>query len=225
MPLTTNNTPSRKLYRLVFPDGRTYVGITKLLMRERMYVHRRMAKSHKGKLFVAWRDLGEPAVEVLAVVAEHMWAETERRAIAVLRPELNSCPGGHGEGRTASADTRAKMSAASKGRKLSAEARLKIGAANKGRSPSAESRAASSAANKGKVISAAHRAAISAAHTGKVVSEETRAKVRAALVGRPRSAEVKAKLSAANKGKSPSTETRSKISATLLGKAKKRKLD
>lgn len=165
MPHTENlATPSRKLYRLVFPDGRTYVGVTKLSGSRRMYLHRYRAKENNdSKLYVAWRAVGEPVFEVLAVVAGHMWVETERRAVEVLRPELNTDPGGTGKGRPFSLETRARMSAAALGVKKAPR-------------------------------SAEHRAALSMALTGKTASEETRLKQRAAKLGKPLSAAHKTKI-------------------------------
>lgn len=126
----------KTLYRLVFPDGRTYVGITKLTLAGRMYGHRTDAKTGTSKVYVAWREVGEPRIEALAVVEDHMWRATEHRALEVLKPELNSYPGGNGSGRTTSDETRAKISASSLGRKLpprSPEHRAKISAAKRAR--------------------------------------------------------------------------------------------
>lgn len=171
----------RRLYRLVFSDGRTYIGITKLPLNERMHRHKYLAKAGAGKIFVAWREAGPPVVELLAVVSESVWAETERKAIEIMRPELNVCPGGRGEGRTVSAETRSKMSAAAKGKKKSAETLAKMSAAQQGKLISTAQRDAISNRHKGKKISAGHVEAIRSAHKGKVTSAETRAKISAAL--------------------------------------------
>lgn len=186
---TLHITPQRTLYRLVFSDGRTYVGVTKTPVKWRFSRHRVRSKEHTSKLYVAWRELGEPVMEVLAIVAEHMWAATERRAIEVLKPELNTDPGGTGAGKTILPETRAKLSAALSGVKKPAR--------------SAEYRANISRAQKGlkkPPMSAEHRAKLSAARKGRTVSAETRAKLSAAQVGKTHSAETRAKISAAKLG-------------------------
>lgn len=167
MPLTTNNTPSRRLYRLVFPDGRAYVGITKLAGNRRFNLHKSKSKTESARLYVTWREVGTPTFEVLAVVAEHMWVETERRAIEVLRPELNTDPGGTGKGRPFSPETRAKMSAAALGVKKKPRAASHCAAlsvALTGKKASAEAIAKMRAAKLGRKHTAEHNAKISAAH-------------------------------------------------------------
>ena len=81
--------PNRTLYRLVFSNGSTYVGITKS-MSGRMWLHRADAKTGTSRLYVAWREVGAPRIEALAIVEEYMWSETERRAVEVLKPDLNT---------------------------------------------------------------------------------------------------------------------------------------
>ena len=113
----------------------------------------------------------------------------------------------------ASAETRAKMSAARKGVKVgptgpkSAEHRAKLSAALKGRPTGPKS--------------AEHLAKIGAALKGRIRSAETRAKLSAANKGRPRSAESRAKISAANKGKIRPAEHQAKINAALRGRSVK----
>ena len=89
-------------------------------------------------------------------------------------------------------EVRTKLSTALKGRTLSAETKAKISAAKKGR-PSAM---------KGKTPSAETKAKIAAAMKGKKYgprSAETRAKIAAAMKGKTRSAETKAKIAASVK--------------------------
>jgi len=88
-----------------------------------------------------------------------------------------------------SAETRAKISAATKGKTLgkpkSAQHRANISAGRmgigKGIPHSAEHRAKHSAAMRGRVVSAETRAKLSAAHKGRVNSAEARAKMSAAV--------------------------------------------
>lgn len=126
----------------------------------------------------------------------------------------NLTDGGDGvSGWVASAETRARMSAANTGKVLSEDHRAKIGAANKGKAKSEGHRANLSAANKGKALSKDARAKISAANKGKVLSEEHRAKISASLTGKVLSKEVRAKKSAALKGRALSEEHRAKAIA------------
>jgi group I intron endonuclease len=99
----------------------------------------------------------------------------------------------------------------------SAEHRAKNSAAQKGKVASAETRAKMSAAQKGKVLSAEHCAKISAAQKGRqgrIPSAETRAKMSTARKGVKKSDEQRQKMSAWQIGRVLSPETRAKISAT-----------
>lgn len=172
---TKYTAPHRKIYRLVFSDGQTYVGATTTSLRKRLSRHRADAKHRTTKVYVAWRTLGEPLIELLAVVDARIWVETERRAIEVLQPSLNTDPGGTGVGRVNAEATRLKIGLANKGkvrlekRVVSAETRVKISRANKGKTRSEK----------------------------RIVSAETRAKMRAAKLGRKHTAEHNAKIGAA----------------------------
>lgn len=153
---------------------------------------------------------------------------------------LNILPtAGSSYGRVASAETRAKISAANIGRKATDETRAKLRASWKLRPPvsaevrakmsasmtgstiangrrrphTAETRAKYSAAQKGKVVSKETKAKLSAVHKGKILSGETKAKISASLKGRVHSEETKAKISAARRGKVVSEETKAKLSA------------
>ena len=95
-----------------------------------------------------------------------------------------------------------------KGKSMSAETKAKISAANigkpswyKGVPRSAETKAKISAANKGTIRSAEYLANLRASKKDKPCSNETRAKLSAAHKGKPKSAEHNAKNSAAQKGK------------------------
>ena len=66
--------------------------------------------------------------------------------------EENGLDGGSVKGKTLSAETRAKISAAQKGKPLSAETREKLSVAQKGKTHSAETRAKISAAHKKKKL-------------------------------------------------------------------------
>lgn len=95
----------------------------------------------------------------------------------------------------ASAETRAKISAAKKGVPLKAEHREMLAELQRNRSP--EWRKKLSIARLGKKASAETRERLSKAHTGRAHSEETKAKIAAAHKGRPKSADHRSALAAA----------------------------
>jgi hypothetical protein len=104
--------------------------------------------------------------------------------------------------------------------KRSAETKAKIGAASKGRTFSEESRAKMSASSKGKSHSEETKAKIRATLKGKTHSDEAKANMSAAQKGRTFSDEHKAKLSAVQKGRTFSEETKAKLSAAKKGMPK-----
>lgn len=125
----------------------------------------------------------------------------------------------------ASAETRAKISAAGRGRTATAETIMKMRRSRLGQIFSAETRAKISTSVKAlPLISEVTRAKLSAASTGKTHTQESRAKISIANKGKPFSLEHRAKISAAamgNKrslGRVCSEETRAKISASRRGK-------
>lgn len=86
------------LYKLDFPNGKSYIGITTRSARERFNGHRQMATTGKTALYAAWRKHGEPKLVTLAILEDRELASTEIRAIAVyktLAPDgYNTTPGG-----------------------------------------------------------------------------------------------------------------------------------
>ena len=113
-------------------------------------------------------------------------------------------------GRSPSAETRAKMAAASTGRVHSPETRAKISAANKGQVVSVAQRAILSKTHKGKTISVEQRAANSARCSGAVNpfygrthTEAVKAAISASNTGRRATPEMRAKMVLANAGKRP----------------------
>lgn len=91
---------------------------------------------------------------------------------------LNAGPGGSGNrGKTLSAETRAKMSAARKGRPMSAQTKAKISAAKSGKTNSADAVDRMRKALTGRTLSPEHVENIRKARTGWKFSEETRKKM------------------------------------------------
>lgn len=73
-----------ELYKLTFPNGKCYIGITTKRAKDRFHGHKARAKQNKAStpLYTAWRKHGEPTLCVLAILEDHALAETEIRAIA-----------------------------------------------------------------------------------------------------------------------------------------------
>jgi hypothetical protein len=71
------------IYKLTFPNGKIYIGMTTASLRNRLYCHRFKAKADAPKLLIhrAWKLHGEPLAEILAVVADSDLSATEIRAI------------------------------------------------------------------------------------------------------------------------------------------------
>ena len=71
------------IYKLTFPNGKIYIGMTSVSLRNRLYCHRFKAKADAPKLLLhrAWKLHGEPLAEVLAIVEDSDLAATEIRAI------------------------------------------------------------------------------------------------------------------------------------------------
>jgi|SRR5579864_6729842 len=140
----------------------------------------------------------KPIAEILERGSGDGCVEAERRWMAHFRGAgsslTNTIDAGGTPGRTLSADTRARISAALGLRIVGPETRAKM-----------------SAAQRGKVISEQHKAALAAAHRGRKMSIETRAKLSAAHKGRSSSPEHVAKVAAANRGQKRTGQARAHI--------------
>jgi group I intron endonuclease len=186
-----------ELYKLAFPNGKCYIGITTVGVARRYQSHKdAVRKGRQTKLYNAWRKHGAPVMTVLAVLEDSELAAAEARAVAAydsFGPRgYNSTPGGDVSpmltpGVVAkmklamqTPEARARSSEARKGKAASSCARANMSAAHKGKTHSKETRSKMSAAHKGKLLSPETRARISAANKGRVVSMETREKLRAA---------------------------------------------
>jgi group I intron endonuclease len=119
---------------------------------------KQLSDEHKAKVGAASRKIWETRDRTVS-------AETraKMRLIALARPPM-------------SAETRAKVAAASRGRKHSDEIRAKIAAANAGHAVSPATRARIGAANSGRVHSAEHKAKNAAAQRKRYESPEERAR-------------------------------------------------
>lgn len=68
------------IYRLVFPDGKYYIGSTINKIYDRMYCHKRdCANGHKSKLYEHWKKFNQlPTIEILEEVEIHTLNDLHR---------------------------------------------------------------------------------------------------------------------------------------------------
>ena len=193
------------VYKLEFPNGKHYVGITKhtALARFNAHVKHMLGGKRLCAVHSAIRKYGAGQVTVTTLLRgdDDFIKYMEPRVIAAFGTK---CPNGYnltdgGEGAFGVIRSQATKD--------------KISAAKVGRSPiSPEHVARLKAINTGRVKSADERARISIALTGKKKSAAQVEQMRARSTGKKLSAEAKAKVSAFNKGKAFSDATRQKIS-------------
>ena len=99
------------LYKLDFPSGKSYIGITKRSVLGRFNSHRVGAGARNATLVsTAWRKYGEPHLVILAIVENYLLFETEKKAIAIFKtfaPQgYNLTCGGDGSQQTLEGKTR-----------------------------------------------------------------------------------------------------------------------
>jgi hypothetical protein len=160
------------LYKLTFPNGKSYIGITVQKFHLRLRDHRHVAISNKSQNSVhrAWRKYGEPKSEVLAIVEDYDLSDTERRAISVFNTYgdlgYNMTYGGEQSPMLTPSVAKKVSLLASTPERIAATKAL-----HTGRKRSAETRARLSESLKGKGLgvkkSEAHRKKISEANKGK----------------------------------------------------------
>lgn len=207
---------------------RWYIGqsqnIGKRFVAHRMLL--RKGSHHSTPLQRAWVKYGEDAFSFEILILAPVWALDDLEQAYLDDPNTShfniardaSAPG---RGRSATKETRAKLSAANKGRVVSEETRAKLSAA--GRNITPETRAKRSAAQKGKRHTSEARAKMSAARKTRETLPETRAKLSAAAKGRTLTPEHKANISKAKIGQQRrhTTEARAKISAARRSRESK----
>ena len=145
------------LYRLTFPNGKVYIGITTEPLKRRVRRHVLYARQNKAyALSAAIRKYGEDSFLVEHLASAMCWEELlllERQVIS----QYNSvCPSGYnmtggGEGSFGiepSEDKRKKISSSLTGRRLSDSHRLAVGLSQKGKVISPETRRKMSEAHK-----------------------------------------------------------------------------
>lgn len=75
-----------ELYRLTFPNGKAYIGITSGSSCHRYKGHAKDARRHRiSALHSAWKKYGPPVMQVLAVLENQQLGDAEIKAIALLK--------------------------------------------------------------------------------------------------------------------------------------------
>ena len=179
------------LYKLTFSSGKSYIGVTKKRLAQRLAEHRREARVGRRNLAVynAWNKYGEPLATVIEEVEDYdLLLRNEITAIA----EHNTLtPGGYNlsfGGDTSPMSRPEVAERTKKNRKpWSQEARLRAAAAHRGKIPSAETRARMSAAHKASPRAAANLAKLHA-RGGRIQSQEEKDRRSAKTKGRKLSA-------------------------------------
>lgn len=226
--MADNILPLGCVYRLTFPNGKAYIGITKRTAEKRFAAHVQYSVGKKRKFAVhsAILRFGADSV-VVETLAFAPWSELAALEIKAIAEHGTRAPNGYnltrgGDGVVDFDDiTRAKMGEANIGRVPSAETRAKLSIAGSGRLHTDDAKRKISEARAGMKFSDEHRTNLSSARERSiangykfVMSEQHKEKIRASKLGKPRSAETKQKLSDANKGKTHSQESRAKRSAS-----------
>jgi group I intron endonuclease len=202
-------------------NGKVYVGssVDPSMRRARHFSALRHRRHHNAHLQNAWNAHGaeafkfeiieEAPIETLRE-CEQLWIDAYQASDENFGYNLAKSVEASFLGRTHSAETRAKMSAANKGKVRSAEQCARISAAQTGKTLSAEHRAKIGAGCRGLKMPPGHSARL--------------VRLNIARIGQPLSAEHRAKLSASrigNKnalGTKHSPEARAKMSAAHVGR-------
>jgi group I intron endonuclease len=231
-----------QLYQLLFPSGKSYIGVTSKTAQERFKQHCKQSRK-KNPCQLAIHKYGKENV-IINILAEcdnwELLCLAEQEAIEKFKTKspsgYNLTDGGDGiAGFKLSDATKHKMSIAGKLRMsnphereitigflrknhpLTAESYKKISDANKGKKRSKETRDKISEKAKGRIASEETREKLSKIHKGVLHTDEHKAKISLALKGNM-SDENKKKLSLLKKGVPRSAETIKKMSDANLGK-------
>lgn len=217
-----------ELYRLDFPNGKSYIGISRVSAARRYTQHAADARGQKSlrPLQQAWRKYGAPTLVVLAVLEAAELPEAEIRAIeafGTLRPDGYNISLGGQLGAMDDPEVAAKVAAALTGRKLSADHRTKLSAAHKGVKQSAATIAKRAATLVGRTVSPETRAKISESNKRSAASPSAKriagCKAQAEKIrGRKHSDAHRAAIAEGNRGRVFTAETRGKISAAQTGR-------
>lgn len=198
------------LYRMNFPNGKSYIGITKNGLRKRFNDHICASSRLESSYAVhrAIRKHGKECVWIETLVkADYKYLkDLEIRAISKFNTRVpygyNLTAGGDGTvGVVRSPETLERMRLASLGSKRSEATKQRM-----------------RVAHSGKKFSQEHKNKIGMVHKGKVVSDDTRKKISASKIGLIMGEDSRLKMSLARKGKKKSIETRAKMGAWQIGR-------
>jgi group I intron endonuclease len=175
-------------YKLTFPSGKVYIGITRESLERRVRRHVSYARSGKHyALSCAIRKYGEDSFTA-KVVASGTWDELKRIEIGLIA--THNALGSGGYNMTGGGD-------GSLGVSLNKATKLKISSSLTGRQLSSEHRARLSEVQRGKTIPAKTRERMSSsamARSRQPMSDEQREKRSKALLGRARPPELMARI-------------------------------
>lgn len=235
------------VYKLRFPNGKAYIGITSRSPADRFAEHVAYARSGRtpSALHLAIRKYGAENIRVESLSRADCWERLQEMEIAAIAEHRTRPPHGYnltrgGDGVVGFDDvTRAKMGAKNKGRTHDAATREKIRIANIGRKHDEMARAKISMARKGIEFSAEHRANLRAALSayqsekrgGAPAPEKKKSTRTPEEIERMRreslrlgsSPGARAKVAAALKGKPRPPEVMAKVAATRRANTLKRK--
>lgn len=227
-----------ELYRLDFPSGKSYIGVTRYTSQRRFREHKADSVRRDHLIYRAWRAHGDPVLTVLAVIDNDCLLATEIRAIDVFRTltpfGYNSTIGGDispalmphvaqkiaekARGRIKSEETRAKISVGNKGKKRTDATRALMSLAMSRRVCKPETRAKQSEINSRpeRILKFLETVAPSRS----VMTPERKIALAIRMAAMARDPVIRAKITAAVTGRKNTEETKEKMRAAALGKPK-----
>jgi group I intron endonuclease len=171
------------IYKLVFANGKCYIGQTRQSVRRRFFGHRASVKAGRtSRVYAAWRKYGEPACIQLG---QFSIDELDTQEINFIEYYGTLSPHGYnletgGNAGFAHPETREKIRAAGLGRKHSDASKARIGTASKARMSTFEQRTRLAERNKSFVWTDAERAKVGQKSRGRKHSAEVKARIGAA---------------------------------------------
>ncbi len=179
-----------ELYKLIFADGKLYIGACARKSKNRYGAHEQdAAKGGTLPIYIAWRKLGPPKLVVLKknVPIENLWSLEKQTIIKLNTLTPNGYNSHNGSdfppsmlGKRSSKEACRNISLATRGKKKSEEHKEKIRQALLGKPKSMIARKRMSIAQKGKKLTEEHKRKIGLAGLGRHPTPETREKLRRA---------------------------------------------